>query len=931
MEAGWCGHSAAGSGARAVSCATAAVLGERPRASVATLHELIDGLAAFGERPALIAFTAQGRQEWSYAQLAGTVRQLAQGLVATGLEPGDRVALFAPDRPEWIAAALAAVRAGAVVTPLDAQFTDEALAHALADSGASVVFTAGDRVDRLDRLGGLRPDARLICLDAPEGDPRSWRRWLGAESGTLPDRQPGDGAALFYTSGTTGPPKGVPLTHGNLAFQVDAVLAVGLVAPADRVCLPLPLHHVYPFVLGVLTPLALGLPLVLPEALTGPQILRALREGEATLLVGVPRFYGALLAGIEARVASRGRAPAAVLRLALGLSTWARRRLGRYWGKRLLGALHAQLAPSLRLLACGGAALDPAIARKLESLGWQLATGYGLTETSPLLTLNLPGSPRVDSAGKPIPGVELRIDPLKGGTPGEGEIQARGPGVFAGYLNLPEKTRKAFTADGWFRTGDLGYLDPEGFLHITGRVDEMLVTEGGENVHPENVEAVFLRHPFIREFALLQREGRLVGLVLPAPEAIERAGRADAVRAARDAVAEVNAQLPSYQRISDLAVTRDPLPRTRLGKLRRRWLPGAYEKARAVETGEPGVLHPIAVSDMAEADRLLLEHPGAWAVWEWLGQRYPGRRLTLDLSPALDLGVDSLEWLSVTLEIERRAAVELDEAAIGRVGTVRDLLREVAAAPARGAAAPGVPWDEPEKVLTAAQTRWLRPRGPGLTLLARGLFALNGWLMRLLFRVRVVGLEHLPEAPWVLAPNHVSFLDPLVLSAALGWRHLRRTSWGGWTGVAFANPLMRAVSRLARVLPVASERGAASSLALGAAVLQQGDCLVWFPEGERSASGRLGRFRPGIGFLLGRFPRPVVPVHIRGTFEALPRGRRWPRPHRVTVAFGPVLDPRQPAGLEASPEEAARRIAHALREAVAALERADSRGDGNRG
>ena len=910
--------------------AGSAPVDEHPLAPLVTLHDLVDRLAAFGERPALIAFTAQGRQEWSYAQLGRTVAQLAQGLLAAGLKPGDAVALFAPDRPEWIAAALAALRAGAMVTPLDAQFTDEPLAHALADSAAQMVFTTGDRVDRLQRV---RPEARVVRLDDPEEDPASWRRWLQAEPGALPRREPGDAAALFYTSGTTGPPKGVPLTHANLAFQVNTLMAIGLVTPTDRVCLPLPLHHVYPFVLGVLTPLALGLPLVLPEAVAGPQIVRALRDGDATVLVGVPRLYSALLSGIETRVASRGRAAAALIRLFLSLSTWARRRLGRYWGKRLLGALHAQLAPSLRLLACGGAALDLATARKLEGLGWELATGYGLTETSPLLTLNLPGSPRVESAGKPILGVELRIAPLRVGATGEGEIQARGPGVFAGYLNLPEKTRKAFTADGWFRTGDLGYLNPEGFLHITGRVDEMLVTAGGENVQPENVEAVFLRHPFIREFALLQQEGRLVGLVLPAPEAIERAGRTDVPQAVRDAVAEVSAQLPSYQRVSDLAITRDPLPRTRLGKLRRPWLAGAYAQTRALETGEPEVLRPLAVSDMPEADRLLLEHTGARAVWEWLGQRYPGRRLTLDLSPALDLGVDSLEWLALTLEIERRARVELDEAAIARVGTVRDLLREVAAAPALGEAAPGAPWDEPEKVLTATEARWLRPLGPGLTLLARALFALNGWLMRLLFRVRGVGLEHLPEAPWVLAPNHVSVLDPLVLSAALGWRHLRRTAWGGWTGVAFANAPMRAVSRLARVLPVAPERGAASSLALGAAVLQRGDCLVWFPEGERSPSGRLRPFRPGIGLLLDRFPRPVVPVHIHGTFEALPRGRRWPRCHRVTVRLGPALDPGQlvRGGPEASPEEAARQITEALHAAVAALEQAASGGGGSRG
>jgi long-chain acyl-CoA synthetase len=886
--------------------------------SLATLHDLIDGLAAFGERPALIGFTGEGRREWTYGQLARTVRELAQGLAAVGLEPGDAVALVAPDRPEWIAAALATVRAGALAIPLDAQFADEALSHALTDSGPRLIFAASDRMGRLARL---RPEAHLVSLDTLASDPTSWRHALGREIRDLPMGRADDAAMLFYTSGTTGPPKGVPLTHGNLMFQVNTLLAVKLLGPLDRVCLPLPLHHVYPFVLGVLTPLALGLPLVLPQALTGPHILRALRDGEATALVGVPRLYGALLSAIEERAGARGRARAAFFRLSLALSVWVRRRLGVYWGKWLLGALHTQFAPTLRLVASGGAALDPAVARKLEGLGWRLASGYGLTETSPLLTLNLPRSPHPDTAGKPVPGVVLRIGPARGGASGEGEIQTRGPGIFRGYRNLPEKTRETFTPDGWFRTGDLGYLDADGFLHVTGRLDEMLVTAGGENVQPENVEAVFLRHPFIREFALLQQDGRLVGLVLPDPGRIRDAGHHDVAQAVRQAVAEINSQLPSYQRVADLAVTRDPLPRTRLGKFRRPSLRAAYDQARVLAKGEAVPLGPIAVADMAEADRLLLEHDGARTVWQWLCQRYPDRRLTMDVSPALDLGVDSLEWLALTLEIERRAAIELDEAAIARIGTVRDLLREVSEAPRLGDTAPGVAWDEPEQLLIPAQAAWLTPLGPGLALISRSLFVLDGWLMRAIFRLRVEGLSNLPAEPYVLVPNHVSFLDPFALSAALSWRSLARTYWGGWTGIAFRNPLMRAFSRVARVLPVEPEHGVGSSLALAAAVLRRGDDLVWFPEGERSVSGELLPFRPGIGLLLYRFPRPAVPVYVHGTFEALPRGRRWPRPRPVTVVFGAPVDPRPLAVAEASPEESARHIARALQAAVAELGR----------
>ena len=727
-----------------------------------------------------------------------------------------------------------------------------------------------------------------------------------------------DPAALFYTSGTTGPPKGVPLTHGNLTFQINTLAGIGLVTPGDRVCLPLPLHHVYPFVVGLLTPLALGLPLVLPHALTGPQIVRALKEGEATVLVGVPRLYSALLSAIEIELASRGRSVAAAVRLALDLSVWGRRRLGLSLGRASVSRhSHADRpqAPVADLGRCGAGA-----GRCPDARGPRLGTGERVRTDRDLADAHAQPA-RQRSRGQRRAADPRRLAPHRlasGPDPGAGEIQVRGPGVFTEYLNLPDKTREAFTGDGWFRTGDLGYLDTRGFLFITGRADEMLVTPSGENVNPENVEAVFLRHTFLRDFAVLQQDGRLVGLALPDVAMIERAGRSDVGQAVHDAVAEINPTLPSYQRMTDVAVTRDPLPRTRLGKLRRRDLPGLYAGAQAM-AGEPSQRGPIAVADMVEADRLLLEHPAAKVIWEWLSQRYPTRRLTMDVSLGLDLAVDSLEWLGLTLEIERRAGVQLNDAEIARVATIRDLLRAVADAPPAGVGSWVALWNEPERLLSPAQSRWLAPLGPGLTLLSRTLMAVNGALMRLVFRLRTVGLEHLPREPWVLVANHASFLDPLVLSAALGRRRLERSYWGGWTGVAFANPLMRGISRLWRVLPIDQARGAGSSLALAAAVLKREGCLIWFPEGERSRTGRLLPFRPGIGLLLARFPRPVVPVSIRGTREALPRGRWVIRPHPVDVTFGVPVDPRQLVAPGTPPEEAARRIVRALETAVTDL------------
>jgi long-chain acyl-CoA synthetase len=231
------------------------------------------------------------------------------------------------------------------------------------------------------------------------------------------------------------------------------------------------------------------------------------------------------------------------------------------------------------------------------------------------------------------------------------------------------------------------------------------------------------------------------------------------------------------------------------------------------------------------------------------------------------------------------------------------------------------PLEQPEAVLDEDQKRWLEPLGPGKSFLARGLFLLNRAVMRGPFRLEVEGRENLPErGPFVVAPNHVSYLDSFAVAAALDYRLLRRTHWAGWTGAAFGNPLTRLVSRLAQVVPVDPERAGVSSLAFGAAVLAHGKNLVWFPEGERSRNGRLQPFKPGIGMLLKHFRVPVVPVSIRGTYEAMPRGKALVRPAKITVVFGQPLDVQdllEHQGEDGQPRD---QILQALRKRVAELD-----------
>jgi long-chain acyl-CoA synthetase len=900
-----------------------------------TLVSLTEALSEHGEEPAIVAMREEGAERWSYTELGDHVRRLAHGLADVGVGRGDHVALLAGNRPGWVVACLGAIGSGAVVVPLDVRLGDGELSHALSDSSPKFIFTTADQIERLRRLDTeAAPEA--ILLDDEPGDERSWRRLLVNPEEGLPRVEPHEGVTLFYTSGTTGTAKGVPLSHGNLAFQLNTLLEENLVAEDDRVLLPLPLHHVYPFVMGMLAPLAVGLPIVMPRSLTGPQVVRALREGEATLIVGVPRLYEALYAGIEERSRSGGRIAAKLFRSGADLSTWLRCRLGLRAGKLLLRPVHRRFGPELRVVASGGAALDEDLAWKLEGLGWRVAVGYGLTETSPLLTLNPPDGRKLGSAGRPVRGVEIRIDPsaVPGGSERrerrtsepheEGEILARGPGVFSGYRNMPEETDEAFTDDGWFRTKDLGYFDEDGYLYVTGRASTLIVTEGGKNVQPENVEEAYLESPSIREIGVLQKDGRLVALIVPEPGEVRERGEIDA--AIREAVSERSKHLPSYQRISDYAVTREPLEYTQLGKLRRHILEERYERAKSGEERPEETPGPIPPEEMSEEDRALLEDPAAKGVWDLLADRYPDRRLTPDTSPQLDLEIDSLEWVNLTLEIGEKSGVELDEEAIERIESVRDLLREVAEKAETGeGTARRSPLEHPEEVLDDRQKRLLRPLGTVESAAARGMFALNRAVTRGAFRLRVEATENLPkEGPFVVAPNHVSYLDAFAVAAALDWRLLRQTYWGGWVGAAFGNPVSRLISRLARVVPVDPHRAGASSLAFGAAVLGRGNNLIWFPEGERSPTGELQPFRPGLGMLLDHFRVPVVPAFIHGTREAMPPGRVLPRPHQITVVFG---EPLNPGNLEQQGEgkESQDRIVRALRDRVAELRTGNDR------
>ncbi len=878
--------------------------------SYQTLAHMAAGLSNRGAAPAIMALRDHDLETWTYADLARHIAMLAGGLVELGVRPGEPVLLCAPNSPAWIVAYFAIVRSGALAVPLDDLSNDRDLARVIADSGAQRAFTSESHMSSLRALDGLA-NVDVVLLDGSNGgaNVKSWLNLLTEAPISLPEISPDAFASLLYTSGTTGTPKAVPLTHRNILTNVDALMAGKLAGPEDRSLLPLPLHHAYPFTIGLLGTFASGGVLVLPAGISGPQITEALRVSRATILIGVPRLYTALLSAIEGKAERLNSVARSAFRILLKTSMLIRKRIGVRVGRVLFRRLHRELGPDLRILGCGGARLDPEVASKLEALGWEVLTGYGLTETAPIVTFNPRGRARIDSAGLPLPGVELRID-AKAGQP-SGDILVRGPNVFAGYRNNPEATKLAFTPDGWFRTGDLGFLDQDGYLHIIGRVKEVIVLPDGKNVIPEDVEDLYGSSPLIREVAILEHHGTLAGLIVPDDEAIRVRGAARAQGLLREEVEDISLRSPPYQRLSRYKLTRETLPRTHLGKLRRHLLPDIYDRA------ERAAAAPVA-PQLSDEDRHLLASEPAKEIWAWLVQRFPEVALTPDTSPQLDLQMDSLEWVTLSLEIQEHFGIGLTGDAIARIVTIRDLLLEATTTAGE---------KRDRQFVTEAQTvtpeelRWLQPRGPLLAVFGMLVLALNRLAMRGFFRLRVDGAEKLPrDGPFILTPNHTSFLDPSAIAAALPRRYLRNTYWAGWTGKMFAGPSSRLLSRIAGVFPVDQDRGPAGSLALGKAILERKQILVWFPEGRRSPTGEIRPFLPGIGILMQQTKVYAIPTLIQGAYDAMPRGRWLPRLRRIVVRFGEPMDLDQLDAMGEG-EDKADRIANGLQQAVAALRR----------
>lgn len=532
----------------------------------------------------------------TYEELDRLVDFFAAAVIRQGIEPRQRVCIISENRPEWVISYLGTLRAGCTVVPLDSLSKPEDIRYLVRRSQARMVLSSGKFVKDLGQLEDseeIKPV--IVCFDKAE----SFADWLAGgenalkEGGPSERRGPEDEeAVLIFTSGTTGTAKGVVLSHRNICFDVAAVLESIPLRETDRLLSVLPLHHTLESTAGFLAPLSRGASITYARSLRSKEILADLCACRATVFISVPLMYEKIGAGIERAIAQSPAHRRLVAKLLLRFSTSAKEKLGLDAGSFLLRSLRKRAGLDCVRIAVSGAAPLPAEVQKFFGvLGVPILEGYGLTEASPVVSVNELDKLRPGSVGRPIPGVEVRID--KPDAQGIGEIMVKGDNVMKGYLESPEATARVLSR-GWLRTGDLGKLDEDGYLRICGRSKNVIVTRAGKKIFPEEVETLLAGSPFVSEVMVVGAKNPISGreevhaLIYPDFEQLRIYAEENDIRLDEEQIKELVrseirrlcVRLSDYKRVKNFTIRNEEFPKTSTKKIRRQ---AVLESASAPE------------------------------------------------------------------------------------------------------------------------------------------------------------------------------------------------------------------------------------------------------------------------------------------------------------------------------------------------------------
>lgn len=825
--------------------------------------------------------------KFTYKDTDTLSQKIATFLVKEGFKKGDFAGIILENRPEWPIIYLGIIYAGLSAVPLDPQLNPQELRNLINDSSAKIVFSSHRLFKEKIKEALQGFPVKIVVLGAGGIKEQgaidfSQLQSIPPDASCFPEVFPEDIASLIYTSGTTAKPKGVLLSHKNICSNFGSIAQLNLCNSSDTFLSILPLHHTYAFMVTLVVPLFLGATVIYsPLGFKPADLTRIIREAGVSVLVGVPQLFFLLHKAILERI----------------------KKIPDFLRFFILSFIRAKVkkefGASLRLLVSGGARLTPEVGRDLSRLlAVKLIEGYGLTETSPVVTLNPPQKIKFGSVGKSLPGVEIRI--LNPDASGIGQVLIKGPNVMKGYFNQPDSTREVIKSD-WFYSGDLGYIDREGYLFITGREKEVIVLSSGKNIYPEELEEYYSQSPYVKEICILaiqeERFGSLKeslhAVVVPNLEHFQQKNETDIRGKVRWELENLGRNIPAYKHIMGFTVIKEELPRTPLKKLKRYQVRRRYiEKGLLQEQVDTA---KSTAEDNADSGQYVIRRLKTYMSAEL------NKPVSLESHLEIDLGVDSLTRVELGLGLEALFNVKIPDELLHRISTVKEMAVAISDIINKTPQA--------KELQESAQRKWynILTQAPGkdiadkiriqpcssdklFTWLFKGLFL---FAFRVFWRLKIEGRQFLPrQGPYIIAPNHASYLDGFAVFVSLPYSVAVNIFFLGYS-IIFNHPLVRWLVKMARLIPIDPNLHLIEAMQAVSFVLSRGKIACIFPEGRRSIDDNIGEFKKGVGILIKELDIPVVPVYIKGSHYAWPRGSRLPRLHSLRVIFGKPFSLRQ--------------------------------------
>ena len=846
-----------------------------------TYRDLLDlfdtSTKRFATRTAMRIERNGRREQYTFEDVRELTLRAASFFAANGIKSGDRVILFSHNMPEWGLTYFGILKSGATVIPIDpASSIDEILNFATKGEASAIVLSPklGDENPNLvDRLaeGGL--DIKVWTFNEVFEMPSEVEE--AKRMALLPEKILSNSvASLIFTSGTTGTPKAVMLSHKNFTNMVSMLSSVLDMDITDGVLSVLPMHHTFEFSAGFLTPFSNGTQITYLDELSSEELTRAIENGHVTGMVGVPALWEMLHRRIKTRLRENGDWIADIADNVIEFNAWLRDNTPFNLGPIVFFPIHQGMGGKMRYLISGGSALSEKVQKDLHGLGFTVLEGYGLTESSPVLTVARPGNKLLKgSVGKPLPGVEVKIDnPDENGV---GEVLARGQNVMLGYYKNDEAT-EAVLQDRWLRTGDLGKLDEDGNLYIVGRSKDVIIDSNGKNIYPDEIEELYGKSGFIKELSVVglpDEDGgeKIASLVVPDYEHDIALARADVNKKVDEHFREISASLPFFKRVKVFHLTPFELPRTATRKVKR---PEVVEMLQIMED-RARKKTKAAVEAKGDDNSLWIRKIVATV------SNRPLSDVAIEDKLA-DLGFDSLMFVELQAAVEDAGGRVLSPDTLNEVQSVRELLTAVQRVDRskRLADEPRVEEKKEEEEIVIPGI--VRRIGNAIVDLAQDT------LYEGVLNTEIDGQSNVPvHTNFIVAPNHTSHLDTGLVKKALGKDVAEQTVAVAAADYWFDTKYKRAyMNNFTTLVPIERTGSLRQSLRHVTQILNEGYNALIFPEGGRQESGQIAEFKPIIGYLALNQKIGILPIYIWGTYEAFPKGMVIPPRTSIGAKIG---------------------------------------------